>query len=149
MTRSNAREIVAQLAYEMYFCGEDALQILEKHMQPEHFASLQGESEAYAERPSAKQMEYIRTTLCGLQEHREELDGYIKKYAIGWDISRIAKTARAIMQLAMYECLYAPDVPTSSAINEAVELTRKYADEETVAFVNGILGSFAREVAEQ
>ena len=129
MTRSNAREIVAQLAYEMNFRGEDALQILEKHMQPEHFTSLQGESDAYTERPNAKQMQYIRTTLCGIEQHKDELDGYIQKYALGWDISRISKPARAIMQLAMYESLYAQDVPVASAINEAVELTRKYDDE--------------------
>ena len=52
-------------------------------------------------------------------------------------------------QLAMYECLYVHDVPVSAAINEAVELTRKYEDEDVVAFVNGILGAFAREVSAQ
>ena len=82
-------------------------------------------------------------------KHMEELDGYISKYAIGWNLSRISRTARAIMQLAMYECLYVHDVPVSAAINEAVELTRKYEDEDVVAFVNGILGAFAREVAAQ
>ncbi|MBQ5749085.1 MAG: transcription antitermination protein NusB, partial [Oscillospiraceae bacterium] len=82
-------------------------------------------------------------------DKQEELNGYIRKYAIGWSLERISKTARAIMQLAMYECLYVEDVPVSAAINEAVELTRKYEDEDVVAFVNGILGSFAREVAEQ
>ena len=77
---------------------------------------------------------------------QEELDGYISKYAIGWNLSRISRTARAIMQLAMYECLYVHDVPVSAAINEAVELTRKYENEDVVSFVNGILGGFAREV---
>ena len=48
----------------------------------------------------------------------------------------------------MYEILYVEDVPTSAAINEAVELTRKYEDEDVVSFVNGILGSFSREVAQ-
>ena len=50
------------------------------------------------------------------------------------------------MQVAMYECLHTDDVPVSAAINEAVELTRKYEDEDVVSFVNGILGGFAREV---
>lgn len=52
------------------------------------------------------------------------------------------------MQLAIYEILYVNDVPTSAAVNEAVELTRKYEDEDMVAFVNGILGSFVREAAQ-
>ena len=47
----------------------------------------------------------------------------------------------------MYECLHTDDVPVGAAINEAVELTRKYEDEDVVSFVNGILGGFAREVA--
>lgn len=149
MTRTNAREIVAQLTYEMSFREENALFIAQSHMEPEYFASLRDESDAYQENPGEKQTEYIKNTLCGIEEHREELDGYIAKYAIGWDISRISKPARAIMQLAMYESLFVDDVPTSAAINEAVELTRKYEDEQMVSFVNGILGSFAREVADK
>ena len=74
------------------------------------------------------------------------MDGYIAKYAINWSISRISKVARAILQVAMYEALYVQDVPVSAAINEAVELARKYEDEDVVAFVNGILGSFARDL---
>ena len=82
----------------------------------------------------------------GVQEKQEELDGYIEKYAINWSVSRISKVARAILHVAMYEALYVEDVPVSSAINEAVELTRKYEDEDVVAFVNGILGSIASEM---
>ena len=51
--------------------------------------------------------------------------------------------------MAMYESLYVEDVPVSAAINEAVELTRKYEDEDVVSFVNGILGSFARGLEQQ
>jgi N utilization substance protein B len=102
--------------------------------------------ELYAERPNQKQMEYIRAAVAGIQEKQDELDGYISKYAINWSVSRISKVARAILHVAMYECLYVDDVPVSAAINEAVELSRKYEDEDVVAFVNGILGSFAKEL---
>ena len=117
------------------------------HMEPEYFGTLKDEADVYQEKPDAKQAAYIESTLCGIEEKREELEGYIRKYAIGWDLKRISRTARAIMLLAMYECLYVHDVPTSAAISEAVELTRKYEDEDVVSFVNGILGAFAREVA--
>ena len=84
--------------------------------------------------------------MAGIREKQEELDGYIGKYAVNWSVSRISKVARAILHVAMYECLYVQDVPVSAAINEAVELARKYEDEDVVAFVNGVLGSFARDM---
>ena len=150
MTRTNAREIAAQLVYEMNFhSGDDAAAVVDAHLEPDYYATLRTEDEAYAESVGAKQLSYIEDTVRGVWEKREELDGYISKYAIGWNINRISRIARAIMQLAMYECLYVHDVPVSAAINEAVELTRKYEDEDVVAFVNGILGAFVREVAEQ
>ena len=146
MTRSNAREIVAHLIFEMNFTEDTANQLVEATMEPDYYSSLAQETEIYAERPNEKQMEYIRNAVQGVQEKQEELDGYIAKYAINWSVSRISKVARAILHVAMYEALYVEDVPVSSAINEAVELTRKYEDEDVVAFVNGILGSFAREM---
>ncbi len=146
MTRSNAREIVAHLIFEMNFTEDSAHQLVEATMEPDYYSSLAQETEIYAERPNEKQMEYIRNAVHGVQEKQEELDGYIAKYAINWSVSRISKVARAILHVAMYEALYVEDVPVSSAINEAVELTRKYEDEDVVAFVNGILGSFAREM---
>ena len=149
MTRTNAREIVAQLVYEMGFRDDDARTLVREHLDPDYYATLKDESDAYEESPSGKQVEYIQSTVCGIREKQDELDGYISKYAIGWNLGRISKTARAIMQLAMYECLYVHDVPVSAAINEAVELTRKYEDEDVVAFVNGILGALAREVSAQ
>ncbi len=148
MTRSNAREIVAHLIYELNFTSDHADAVLETAMEPEYYDSLGQETEIYAQRPGEKQMEYITAAVRGIQEKQEELDGYISKYAINWSVSRISKVARAILHVAMYEAMYVEDVPVSSAINEAVELTRKYEDEDVVSFVNGILGSFARGLEE-
>lgn len=146
MTRSNAREIVAHLIFEMNFTDDSAQQLLDSAMEPEYYESLSQETDIYAERPNDNLMSYIHQAVHGIQEKQEELDGYISKYAINWSVSRISKVARAILHVAMYEALYVDDVPVSSAINEAVELTRKYEDEDVVSFVNGILGSFAREM---
>lgn len=146
MTRSNAREIVAHLIFEMNFTANSAEQLVDSTMEPSYYESLGQESDIYAERPNEKQMEYIKSVVQGIQDKTEELDGYIGKYAMNWSVSRISKVARAILHVAMYEALYVEDVPVSSAINEAVELTRKYEDEDVVSFVNGILGSFAREM---
>lgn len=146
MTRTNAREIVAHLIFEMNFTADPAEELVDSVMEPVYYDSLGQETDIYAERPNEKQMQYIRETARGIQEKTEELDAYIAKYAVGWSVSRISKVARAILHVAMYEALYVEDVPVSSAINEAVELTRKYENEDVVSFVNGILGSFAREM---
>jgi len=146
MTRSNAREIVAHLIFEMNFNKEPAEQVVEATMEQDYYESLAQETEIYAERPNEKQLVYIMQAVCGIREKQEELDGYISKYSVGWSVSRISKVARAILHVAMYEALYVEDVPVNAAIHEAVELTRKYEDEDVVSFVNGILGSFAREL---
>ena len=77
-----------------------------------------------------------------MDEHAAELDGYIAKYAKDWKFSRIPLVASAIMRVAMYEILYMQDIPNGAAINEAVEIAKKYETPETVKFINGILGSF-------
>lgn len=149
MTRSNAREIVSHLIFEMNFTDDTAKEVVDAVMEPEYYDSLAQETEIYAERPNEKQLAYIHEAVAGIREKQEELDGYLAKYAIGWSVSRISKVARAILHVAMYEALYVEDVPVSAAINEAVELTRKYEDEDVVSFVNGILGSFARELEQK
>ena len=83
--------------------------------------------------------------MTGVSQHAAELDTYIEKYAQGWRFDRISLVASAIMRLAMFEIMYMPDIPNGAAVNEAVELAKKYDDPETAKFVNGILGSFVRE----
>ena len=73
-----------------------------------------------------------------------ELNHMIEKYARGWRLERISRVAAAIMRCAMCEILYMDDVPNAAAINEAVELAKGYEEPETVAFINGVLGSFVR-----
>ena len=87
MTRTNAREIVAQLVYEMGFRDDDAAAVVREHLDPDYYATLKDESDAYQDRPTGKQAEYIQSTLCGIRERQEELDGYISKYAIGWNLA--------------------------------------------------------------
>ena len=119
--------------------------LLSERLTAETFATLAGEDEIYQEAPNAKQADYIRRLVKGVEEHAAELDGYIAKYAKGWSFARIPLVASAIMRVAMYEILYMPDVPNGAAINEAVEIAKKYETPETVKFINGILGSFVRQ----
>jgi N utilization substance protein B len=145
MLRNTAREIAAHLSYEMSFTDKSVDQLLDQRLTAEAFAALADEDPLYAEAPNAKQADYIRRVVKGVDEHAAELDGYIAKYSKGWNFSRIPLVASAIMRVAMYEALYMPDIPNSAAINEAVEIAKKYETPETVKFINGILGSFVRQ----
>ena len=144
MTRSNAREIAVQLIFSLGFSNRSAQEVLDSQLTPERFAELAEENALYAQFPNEKQQQYIRDLVQGVFSHGPELDDYISRYAVGWSFARIPRMAAAIMRTAMYEVLYVPDVPNAAAINEAVEIAKRYETQEVVSFVNGILGSFVR-----
>ena len=68
----------------------------------------------------------------------------IERYAKGWKLDRLSRTALAILRCAICEILYMEDIPNAAAINEAVELDKSYDEPDTVSFVNGVLGGFMR-----
>lgn len=145
MTRTAARELAVQLCFRLAQNPETSPgEALDEFFDREYFNSLSKEEEMCPEYPDELQMEYIRRLTEGTAERRGELDGYIEKYAKGWKVSRISKTALAVLRTAMYEILHMDDVPNAAAINEAVELAKGYEEADTVAFINGILGSFVR-----
>ena len=145
MVRNVAREIAIHLSYELSFTDRPIDELLDERLTAETFETLAEEDALYKEAPNAKQAEYIRRLVKGVNEHAAELDGYIAKYAKGWSFARIPLVASAIMRVAMYEMLYMPEIPNGAAINEAVEIAKKYETPETVKFMNGILGSFVRQ----
>ena len=144
MVRSTAREIAVHLSYELSFTDLTVDQLLQRHLSAENFASLAGEDAVYQELPNTKQRDYICRLVRGVAQHAGELDTDIDRYAKGWKFSRMPLVATAIMRVAMFEILYMPDIPNGAAINEAVELARKYEGDEVAKFVNGILGAFVR-----
>ena len=144
MTRTVAREISVQIGYSLADKYDNVEEVLESFFDKEYYATLGAENELFVEYPGKKQLEYIRKIVEGTVSHRDELDACIEKYSKGWKISRISKTALSILRTALFEVLYMDDVPDSVAINEAVELSKGYEDQETVSFINGILGSYMR-----
>ncbi len=144
MTRSNAREIAVQLIFSLGFGNSKAEELLDSQLTQERFKELAEENPLYSQFPNEKQRNYIRELVLGVYEHGPELDVYIGRYAKGWTFARIPRMAAAILQTAMYEVLYMPDIPNAAAINEAVEIAKSYEPQEVVSFVNGILGSFVR-----
>ena len=146
MTRANARELAVHLIYGRVFTGEEPQQVVSVRLDKDYYEKLAQENEVYMERPSRAQLRYIDSVVAGVANREEELNEQIGKFSIGWDVSRISKLTRCVMQLAIYEILYVEDVPTGVAISEAVRLAKKYDGDETGSFVNGILGSFARSL---
>ena len=146
MTRGNARELAVHLIYGRAFTGEEPEQVVSTRLDKEYYEKLKEENEVYSDRPSRAQLRYLDTVVSGVANREEELNAQIQKFSIGWDISRISKLARCILQLAIYETLYVEDVPVGVAVSEAVRLAKKYDGDDTGSFVNGILGSFARSL---
>lgn len=144
MTRTAAREIAIRLGFSLAENPKDPATLLGDFFDEEYYASLGVEEEVFALYPDEVQLAYIGRIIRGVAEHSAELDGYIEKYAVGWKFGRISRTAVAILKTAMFEILYMPDVPDKAAINEAVELAKRYEEPMTVPFINGVLGSFAR-----
>ena len=148
MTRTAAREIAFKLCFSQNENPTPPEDLLGHFFDEDYYETLQTDDEVFREYPDPAQMEYIGKIIRGVALHGAELDGYIEKYAVGWKYGRISRVAVAVMKLAMCELLYMPDVPEKVAINEALELAKRYDEERVVPFINGVLGTFVRsEVA--
>lgn len=134
------------MIYGRAFTGEEPDQVVTTRLEKAYYEKLAQENEVYAERPSRAQLNYIDRVVTGVANREEELNQQIQQFSIGWDISRISRLARCILQLAMFEVLYVEDVPAGVAVSEAVRLAKKYDGNDTGSFVNGILGSFVRSL---
>lgn len=147
MIRNVAREIAMHLSFELSFTDLTAGELLEQRLSSPHFEAMAPEYEVYGELPGPSQRAYICKLVKGISEHSYELDQYVEKYSKGWRFERIPLVAGAIMRVAMYEILYMPEIPNGAAINEAVEIAKKYESPEVVRYINGILGTFVRSEA--
>ncbi len=146
MTRGDARELAVHLIYSQTFTGEEPNQVVETRLNKEYYKKLSTENSIYEERPSRSQLAYIDGVVSGVVNRVEDLNAVIQKFSIGWDVSRISRLTRTILQLAIYEIQHVSDVPVGVAVSEAVRLAKKYDGDDTGAFVNGILGAYARSL---
>ena len=144
MKRSAAREIAIRLCYSAELAELENADFIDEFFADEHYASLSAEDELFATKPNAAQLNYIRSLVELVFAHKQELDATIEKYAKEWSLKRISRISLAIMRCALCEILYLDDVPEKVAINEAVNVAKRYEETETVSFINGVLGSFVR-----
>lgn len=146
MTRANARELAVHLIYGRDFTGDEPEKFIAARLDKTYYENLSEENPVYTERPSRAQVAYLDRVVSGVANRADELNAHIQNFSIGWDVSRISRLARTIMQLAIFEILYLEDVPTGVAISEAVRIAKLYDGDDTGSFVNGILGAFARNM---
>jgi transcription antitermination factor NusB len=123
--RTRARELALQFLYQLDLRG------------PEHL----GEARAFlrAEEEDKGAREFATQLVNGVAEHREELDGEIRAVAQNWEIGRMAVIDRNVLRMAAFELFHCPDIPPKVAINEAIELGKRFSTQNSGAFINGIL----------
>ena len=127
MTRKEARENSFKLLFEyevQKLTAEEALEL---------FYELTEDVKG--------QTDYIDNTVKTAISNVEKIDAVIEEYSKSWKVSRLAKVSLAVLRVAICEILYMDDIADSIAINEAVEIAKKYGDEKSPKFVNGILSS--------
>lgn len=133
MTRRKQREQIFKLLFRVEFMNEEEM--------PEQVRLFFEDEEAQMTEEERCQVTEKYELIAG---RRPEIDEMLEKEAEGWKISRMGKVDLTILRLAVYEIKYDEDIPTSVAINEAVELAKKFGQEESSKFVNGVLAKFAK-----
>ena len=130
-TRRKSRELALQALYQGELAGQAGLLDFEEFCA--HF------------QVNKKAIPYAKKLLGGVQGKKEEIDQLISRYAENWRLERMSVIDRNILRLAVYELRYQDDVPTSVAINEAVEIAKRYSTDDSGPFINGILDAMAKE----
>ena len=131
MRRSEIREHVFKLLFRVEF--HDAAELAEQDKL--YFEPLEMT-------PEHRKLISDRTRL--IEDKLPEIDKKIEELSVGWKKERIGKVELTILRLAIYEALYDDDVPAGVAINEAIELAKKYGGDDSPSFVNGILGKLTK-----
>lgn len=130
MNRARSREVVMEIMYQMEIHKTYEMDDMHKFL--EHYEEI-------LDTP------YIHRLVELWLTHREEVESKITEHLKGWKLDRIAKIDLAILRLGITELVYADDIPIKVSINEAVNLAKKYVDEKSGKFVNGVLSHFAEE----
>ena len=136
MNRSLSRELVFKLLYELEVQKENQIEQVDLYIENNDIKDK-------------KVIDYIKETVNGVKENKEKIESLISKnLKKDWSLDRISKVNLAILKLAIYEIEYM-DLPYKVGINEAVELAKKYGDDGSKQFVNGVLASVVKENSEE
>jgi len=131
MSRTELREHIFRMLFRVEFNNAEEM----KEQEQFYFEEL--------EEATGKDQEYILNKYRAIDEKKEEIDKLLNEVTEGWKTSRMNRVDLTILRLATYEIKWDEDVPTGVAINEAVELAKKYSSDDGPAFVNGVLAKVA------
>ncbi len=123
--RKEAREFAMQAVFQMEAQKDFQEPDLQQYLQRDHLK---------------EQEEYIKELLTVISANIAQIDSMLNQHSTGWPVSRMAKTDLAIARVAVGEMMYMKDVPRAVAINEAVDLAKKYGTDQSSKFINAILG---------
>lgn len=144
--RTRSREFALQILYQADLSSADLDEVLEDFWREKIDAMLSGDEKEFVE--EGKEDPEIRTyaekLARGVVGSIKKVDGIIEKSATNWNLERMAYIDRNILRLAVYELIFSEDIPVKVAINEAVELAKKYGDSDSSKFVNGVLDKIAK-----
>ena len=133
MSRRAAREAAMRLLYEYSIKNE-----LSKD-------SMYDMSDIFqVNKLTEENLSYVETVVNEFLQHKEDIDSYIEKHSISWSLDRISKVDLSLLKLAIYEIKY-KEIPFKVAINEVLELAKKYGEDSSKNFINGILASVVKE----
>jgi N utilization substance protein B len=145
-TRRRAREFALQILYQLdlqeQLGDEQGITLFWKNFATQQTEEASAADDAEA-RPFAEQL--VR----GVREHLGDIDGRIQSASRNWRLERMARVDRNLLRLAVYELAYAGDVPAKVAINEAIEIAKRFGTSESSAFVNGILDRCREELGKK
>lgn len=149
MSRKLAREIAFKVVFSNNFQSTEGItsdlihELVETLAKDVEFINAENEDNL-----STEDRKYIDEISMGVMQKTEELDDKIKTYLKGWTMDRIGKTDLAILRLAVYEILYREDIPYKVSINEAVELAKRFCDDTSPSFINGVLAALIHSLPE-
>ena len=127
MNRKRSREIAMELLFGMTLSKNTLEETIETFV------------EDYEMKLDTIDLDYIKEILAKVEENKVIIDSKIEESLNNWKLERISKVNLSILRLAIGEMLYIEDVPEKVAINEAIEMTKKYSDDKSVSFINGVL----------
>lgn len=136
MSRRSARETIFKTLYQSDITGENPETVLAQELMQESM-------------PQEHDKEFARGMVMGITQKMQQLDDALAPHLKKWALKRLPFTDRAILRLAIYELLFASEVPAAVSINEALELAKKYSDEKSAAFINGVLDKIYHSISEE
>ena len=132
MTRAGMREHIFKILFRAeFYSAEEMTQQINYYLE-----DVSGITE--------KELNYITDKVLKIVDRIQVLDGMINEVSLGWPTTRLGKSELTIMRLAVYEMKFDDDIPVNVAINEAVELAKKYGADSAPSFVNGVLAKLAK-----